>query len=170
MAMAACCRKGEVKMIDNKALWPISAGVYLFTCVDADGERPIGRTVDAVSHVNVKPSIISVSLHNGGYTSHVVKPFGHFSLTVLAKDAPMELVKGFGLRSSKDVDKFEGHEVKHDENGSPWIADGALSQLSCEIKTITNYGDHLLLLAEVTDAQVLAQGEAMTYAYYRSLK
>lgn len=157
-------------MFDNKALWPIGAGVYLFTCADADGERPIGRTVDAVSSVNVKPSIISVSLHKGGHTSRVVKPFGRFSLTILSKDAPMDLIKGFGLRSSKDVDKFEGYEVQHDEKGNPWIADGALSQLSCDIKSIQDFGDHLLILAEVTDAQVLAQGEAMTYAYYRSLK
>lgn len=157
-------------MIDNKALWPIGAGVYLFTCADVDGERAIGRTVDAVSSVNVKPSVVSVSLHKGGYVSHVVKPFGHFSLTVFAKDAPMDLVKGFGLRSSKDIDKFEGYEIRRDEQGAPWIADGALSQLSCDIKQILDYGDHLLLLGEVTEAQVLAQGEAMTYAYYRSLK
>lgn len=157
-------------MVDNKALWPISAGVYLFTCVDADGERPIGRTVDAVSHVNSNPAVVSVSLHKGGHVSHVVKPFGTFSLTVLAKDAPMDLVKGFGLRSSKDVDKFEGYEIRHDEKGTPWVAEGALSQMSCDIKTIIDEGDHLLLLGQVTEAQVLSQGEAMTYAYYRSLK
>ena len=157
-------------MFDNKALWPIGAGVYLFTCADTDGERAIGRTVDAVSSVNVKPSIISVSLHKGGYVSHVVKPFDRFSLTVLAKDASIDLVKGFGLRSSKDIDKFEGYELQHDEYGTPWIAEGALSQLSCATKQIIDFGDHLLLLAEVTDSQVLAQGEAMTYAYYRSLK
>lgn len=157
-------------MLDKKALWPIGAGVYLFTCVDADGERPIGRTVDAVSSVNVSPSIISVSLHKGGHVSKVVKPFGSFSLTVLAKDAPMDLVKGFGLRSSKDNDKFEGYQIQHDEKGNPWVADGALSQLSCDIKHVMDFGDHLLILAEVTDGQVLAQGEAMTYAFYRSLK
>lgn len=157
-------------MIDERALWNISAGVYLFTCTDADGKRPIGRTIDAVSQANAKPAIITVSLHKGGHSSHVVKPFGHFSLTVLAKDAPMDLIKGFGLRSSKDNDKFAGLEVRHDEQGVPWVVDGALSQISCDVKAILDEGDHLLILGEVTGSQVLAQGEPMTYGYYRSLK
>ena len=135
-------------MIDERALWNISAGVYLFTCTDADGKRPIGRTIDAVSQANAKPAII----------------------TVLAKDAPMDLIKGFGLRSSKDNDKFAGLEVRHDEQGVPWVADGALSQISCDVKAILDEGDHLLILGEVTGSQVLAQGEPMTYGYYRSLK
>ena len=157
-------------MVDERALWNISAGVYLFTCTDVDGTRPIGRTIDAVSQANTKPAVITMSLHKGGYTSHVIKPFDHVSLTVLAKDAPMDLIKGFGLRSSKDNDKFAGLEVRHDAQGAPWVADAALSQLSCDVKAIRDEGDHLLVLGEVTESQVLSQGEPMTYGYYRSLK
>ncbi len=157
-------------MFDRKALYPVSAGVYLFTCLDSDGKRAIGRTVDAVSQVNSAPAVLTVSLHKGGYVDKVVRTTGHFSLTILAEDAPLELIKGFGMRSSKDVDKFEWLEVQYDEKGAPWVADGALSQVSCDITAVLDQGDHLLLIADATDAQVLAQGNAMTYAQYRALK
>lgn len=155
-------------MVDNKALYPISAGVYLFTALD--DARGVGRVVDAVSQVSSDPTRVSVALMKTGYTSQVIGAAKHFCLTVLAEDAPLELIHAFGYQSSEDADKFAGYEPHHDEQGTPWLAEGALSRLSCDVFDVLDVGSHLLVLGDVTEAEVLHQGVAMTYAGYRALK
>ena len=54
-------------MIDKKALYAIQQGVYVFTTLD--GERPVGRIVDAVSQVAAEPKRVSVALMKEGFTS-----------------------------------------------------------------------------------------------------
>lgn len=155
-------------MVDSKALYPISAGVYLFTALD--DARGIGRVVDAVSQVSSDPKRVSVALMKTGYTSQVIGAAKHFCLTVLAEDAPLELIHAFGYQSSENADKFAGYEPHHDEQGTPWLAEGALSRLSCDVFDVLDVGSHLLVLGDVTEAEVLRQGVAMTYAGYRALK
>ena len=158
-------------MIDKRALYAISAGVYLFTM--KDGERGIGRVVDAVSQVATEPKRISVSLMKDGHTSSVVAAAGvgaRFSLTVLAADAPMALVATFGSQSSATVDKFAGYAVSHDEAGVPFVAEGAVSRMSAVVFDVLDMGSHLLVLADVVEAEVYTDAEAMTYAGYRKAK
>ena len=158
-------------MIDKRALYAISAGVYLLTT--RDGERAVGRVVDAVSQVAADPKRVSVSLMKSGHTSGVIAVAGvgaRFVLTVLAEDAPLGLVKAFGLQSSDSVDKFDGYTAAQDEAGVPYVADGAVAQMSCEVFDILDMGSHLLVLADVVEAQVFGPAEPMTYAGYRKLK
>lgn len=155
-------------MIDRKALYGISAGVYLFTTLD--GERGVGRVVDAVSQIAANPLRVSVSLHKGGYTDKVIGASMKFSLTILAEDVPEQLIKDFGFQSSETVDKFEGHELRQDEAGVPWTPEGAIAQLSCKVIGILDVGSHLLVLGEVQESAVLTQDAPLTYARYRELK
>ncbi len=155
-------------MIDNKALYAISAGVYVFT-TEYEG-RAIGRIVDAVSQVASSPKRISVSLMKTGYTSRAMQLGANFALTVLAEDAPMELIQAFGYQSSETADKFAGYTVAWDEAGTPYITDGAVSEMSCVVVDVLDMGSHLLVIGEVTEAQVFSKDDPMTYAGYRKLK
>lgn len=155
-------------MIDKRALYPISAGVYLLTTID--GSRGVGRVVDAVSQVSSDPKRVSVSLLKSGHTWKVVGATRHFCLTTLADDAPLQLIQDFGYQSSANVDKFLGHQAHSDERDVPWTPEGALSRLSCDVIATLDMGSHLLVIGEVTEAEVLAEGSPMTYAGYRELK
>lgn len=158
-------------MIDKKALYAISAGVYVFTALD-DG-RPVGRVVDAVSQVASEPKRVSVALMKSGYTSQVIAKAGvggHFAMTVLAEDAPAALIEAFGYQTSETADKFAGFAAVHDEAGVPYIPEGAVAEMSCEVIDVLDMDSHLLVIGEVTEAQVFSDAEPMTYAEYRKLK
>ena len=158
-------------MVDKRALYSIGAGVYLFTALD--GERGVGRVVDAVSQVAAEPKRVSVSLMKGGWTSQVMAKAGvggRFVLTTLAVDAPMALIEAFGYQSSEVADKFAGCAVQRDGADVPYTAEGAVARMSCEVFAMLDMGSHWLLLADVVEAEVLSGDEPMTYAGYRKLK
>ena len=158
-------------MLDKKALYAISAGVYVFTTLD-DG-RPVGRVVDAVSQVSSEPKRMSVALMKTGCTSQAIAKAGtggRFAMTVLAEDAHATLIEAFGYQSSETVDKFAGFTTLRDESGVPYIPDGAVAELSCEVIDILDMGSHLLVIGEVAETQVFSDADPMTYAGYRKLK
>lgn len=158
---------------DKSALYTIHAGMYVLATLDADGSRPIGRIVDAVSQVAAEPKRVSVSVMKSGYTGNALAAKGsgaRFTLSVLAVDAPMAVIEAFGYQSSETADKFAGFEVEADGAGVPFVRDGALAEMSCEIFGVLDMGSHWLLLADVVEARVFAKGEAMTYAGYRAMK
>jgi len=155
-------------MIDKTALYSLSNGVYLFT-MRVEG-RYIGRAIDAVTQVSSDPKIISVSLGKTGYTVNFAKKGERFAMTTLAADAPMDVIATFGYQSSETVDKFMGFHVETDKAGVPYITDGALAEISCIIDDVYEIGDHMLLIASVTEAHTFSSAEPMTYAKYRELK
>ena len=155
-------------MIDKKALYAIQQGVYVFTTLD--GERPVGRIVDAVSQVAAEPKRVSVALMKEGFTSRVIRVSRRFALTVLATDAPMAVIESFGYRTSEDADKFAGFDVRTDGEGVAYVADGAVARMSCEVAKVLDMGSHLLVIGDVTEAEVYSQAEPMTYAGFRAAK
>lgn len=159
---------GETAAIDKRALYAISAGVYVFTMTE--GGRGIGRVVDAVSQVASEPKRVSVSLMKAGHTWQAAKTGAHFALTVLAEGAPLEVVQAFGYQSSEAADKFAGFDVVTDAAGTPYVTDGAVSEMSCDVMDVLDMGSHILVIGEVTEAQVFSREEPMTYAGYRKLK
>ena len=155
-------------MIDKKALYAIQQGVYVFTTLD--GERPVGRIVDAVSQVAAEPKRIAVALMKEGFTSRVIRVSRRFVLTVLAVDAPMTVIESFGYRTSEDADKFAGFDVRTDEAGVAYVTDGAVARMGCEVAKVLDMGSHLLVIGDVTEAEVYSQAEPMTYAGFRAMK
>ena len=155
-------------MIDKKALYAIQQGVYVFTTLD--GERPVGRIVDAVSQVAAEPKRVSVALMKEGFTSRAILIARRFVLTVLAEDAPMGVIESFGYRSSESADKFEGFDVKTDEAGVAYVTDGAVARMSCEVAKVLDMGSHLLVIGDVTEAEVYSTAEPMTYGGFRKAK
>jgi len=155
-------------MIDKTALYSLSNGVYLFTM--KDGDRYIGRAIDAVTQVSSNPKIISISLAKTGYTVNFAIKGACFAMTTLAADAPMNVIEAFGYQSSETVDKFVGFSVETDEAGVPYVTDGALAEISCVIDDVFEIGDHMLLIASVTEAHTFSSAEPMTYAHFRTLK
>ena len=161
-------------MIDKRALYSISQGVYLFTTVDPATGRAVGRVVDAVSQVGYgEPKRVSVALMKEGFTSQVMAAAGkgaHFALTTLAADAPMELIEAFGYQSSETADKYIGWEIAADATGNPYVKDGAVALMCCDVFDVLDMGSHWLLLGDVVEAAVFSKAEPMTYAGYRALK
>lgn len=159
-------------MIDAKAFYAMSYGLYLVTTLDGEGAaaRPVGCVVNTFQQVTSNPPRVSVAINKDNHTAQCVQKTRRFAATVLAKSATMELIGAFGFRSSAEEDKFAGFATAHDEAGMPYVAEQCVSRFSVEVVDVVDVGTHLLFIGDVVESAVESSEEPMTYAYYHQVK
>lgn len=153
-------------MIEEKAMYKISYGLYLLTSKDKNG-RDNGSIINTAVMLTDTPKRITVNVNRETYTNEILKKNGVFNLSVLTESAPFELFKRFGYQSGKTTDKFEGlQSVASAENGLLYLTEHANAVISAKVIDGIDYGTHTLFVAEVTDAKVLSDAPSATYGYY----
>ncbi|MFO8060368.1 MAG: rubredoxin, partial [Bacillota bacterium] len=80
------------------------------------------------------------------------------------------LIGKFGFASGRAVDKFEGVSHRLSEEGVPFVTEHVLSYLGGRVVGELDARTHTVFAFEVTEAEVLAEGTPMTYAYYHQVK
>ena len=80
-------------MIDKIAFRSLSYGLYLVTA--QDGEKQAGCVVNTFSQVTSSPVQASIAINKDNFTTGVITESGMFEVSVLAQDAPMELIGRF---------------------------------------------------------------------------
>jgi len=133
----------------------IPQGVFIITA--KDGEKVNGMTAAWVSQVSFKPRLLAVAIAPQRYTYELIKNSGFFCINTLGENQT-ELAKHFGFKSGKEVNKFEGIEYKPALHGCPVLKE-ALAYFECELVGECEAGDHLILLGEVQDYEVLKPDE-----------
>lgn len=155
-------------MIDRKAFRSLSSGLYLITA--REGDRRCGCVVNTLVQVASEPPTLAVSLNKENATTAAILASGRFAATVLAQDAPMELIGAFGFHSSLDTDKFSFCSYREDGAEIPYVLDHALARFSVRLTETIDVGGHYLFVGVVEEADVLAEGSALTYAHYHAVK
>ena len=82
----------------------------------------------------------------------------------------MELIGTFGFHSSTDIDKFADCNHALDGSEVPYVAEHGLARFSVFVTETIDVGSHYLFVGTVEEAEVLAAGEPLTYAYYHAVK
>ncbi len=152
----------------NAALDAVSYGLYVVSAVK-DG-RINGQTANAVFQVTATPPQIAVCLNKNNLTTEFVLASGRFAVSILAQDQS-DVVRTFGYRSGRTVDKFAAVQYLPGKNGCP-VLKKCLGYLEAEVladKTV-DVGTHMLFVARVTAGKLAAKSEALTYAFFRSRK
>lgn len=155
-------------MIDRKAFRSLSYGLYIVTA-KGDG-KAAGCVVNTFAQVTSSPAQASIAINKDNFTTSVILESGMFEVSVLAQDAPMELIGRFGFHSSADTDKFQETKTRLDEAGIPYVAEHAVAHFCVKTKEALDLGTHLYLVGEVVESEVLSSEEPMTYAYYHQVK
>jgi flavin reductase (DIM6/NTAB) family NADH-FMN oxidoreductase RutF len=155
-------------MMDAKALYLISYGMYIIC--SKKGEKINGQTANSVIQVASEPPIISVCINKQNLTHEFIKESKVFTASVIAQTAPLKLIGGFGFKSGRDVNKFEGVNYKLGQSGAPVILDGTLGYLEAKVIDSVDVKTHTIFIGELVGAEVLGEGEPMTYAYYHVVK
>ena len=128
-----------------------------------------GCVVNSLHQVtSTNPIKFSLTLSKSNETFKAVEAAGSFAATVLSKDTPKERIDLFGYKSGRVVDKFEGLPVETDGAGNPYVRDHALSRISCRIVEKLDLGNYMLYIAEVTEAEILGDGPALTVDDYKN--
>lgn len=155
-------------MIDRKAFRSLSSGLYLITA--KAGDARCGCVVNTLVQVASEPATLSVSLNKENATTAAILESGRFAATVLAEDAPMELIGTFGFHTSADSDKFAACAIATDSAEVPYVTEYGLARFSVSVTETIDVGSHYLFVGVVEEAEVLSAGDPLTYAYYHAVK
>jgi flavin reductase (DIM6/NTAB) family NADH-FMN oxidoreductase RutF/rubredoxin len=151
-----------------KALYQISYGMYVIGSLK--GNRLNGQIANTVIQVCSEPPIISVCINKGNLTHEFIEDSRVFTASVLSRDTPLSFIGHFGFKSGRDGDKLENINYKIGETKAPIILDNALAYLEAKVINEIDVVTHTMFIGELVGAQVLKEGEPMTYAYYHQVK
>ncbi len=149
------------------ALYKISYGVYIVSSF-MDGML-CGQIANTVFQLTSDPIQVAVCLNKQNTTHDAVEKSKVFAVSILSKKATLEFIGRFGFRSSKDFNKFEGIKYKLGKTKAPIVLENAVAYLEAEVKKVLDVGTHTLFVGEVVDADVIEDGEVMTYEYYHNV-
>lgn len=154
--------------MNTKALHLISYGLYIVG--SKKGDNINAQTANTVIQVSSEPPVISVCINKQNLTHEFIEDSGVFTASVIAQDAPLKLVGGFGFKSGRDVDKFESINYKLGDTGAPIVLDDTVAYLEARVINKVDVGTHTVFIGDLVGAEVLKEGEPMTYAYYHLVK
>ena len=154
--------------MDTKVLHQISYGMYI--AGSRKGDSINGQTCNTVIQVSSEPPIISACINKGNLTHDFIDASGVFAVSILSQDTPLSLIGRFGFKSGREVDKFEGIAYKLGETKAPIVLDNTLAYLEAKVISEVDVGTHTIFIGELVGAEVIQEGEPMTYAYYHQVK
>lgn len=139
----------------------LERGVHVITA--DDGERKSGCTVVWVSRSSFDPPMVSLYLSPQRFTHDLIKRAGHFCINIVGVNH-LELARAFGIRSARDVDKFEGIGFEKEKSGAPVLMD-ACAFIDCELVEQFTTGDHTCFVGRVVAAERQSDEEPLLYRY-----
>jgi flavin reductase (DIM6/NTAB) family NADH-FMN oxidoreductase RutF len=148
--------------IKKQALRKFTYGLYIVMC--ADSGEVNGFTANWLTQVSFEPPLLAVSIENDSKSLPMIERSRRFTVNVLPSGADGRRLAGkLGKSAFKYPDKLSG-EVYELRDGNYPILSEALSWVACEVRHTVPAGDSTLVVAEVVDAGVLAEGQPLTMA------
>lgn len=154
--------------MNTRAFQKIGYGVYIIC--SKSGEKINGQIANTAFQVTSEPATIAISINKLNLTHEFIKSSKVFSVSILAKTAPMTLIGQFGFKCGRDTKKFEGINHKIGVTGAPIVLDQTVSYIEAKVVSEMDCGSHTIFLGEIVECDVLADGEPMSYAYYHEVK
>ncbi len=151
-----------------KALYKLGYGLYVVS--SRNGDRLNGQIANTVFQITSEPPTIAVSINKNNLTHEFIKESKVLTASVLSQDTPLSFIGHFGFKSGRDIDKLEGINYKIGETQAPVVTDNTLAYLEARVIQELDVGTHTIFVGELVGADVLKEGEPMTYAYYHQVK
>ena len=153
-------------MIDNKALFNISYG--LFVLVARQGDKDNACIINVAQQVTSDPVQIMICVNKSNLTHDMILKTLKFNLCPLSEEATMKPFQHFGFQSGRTVDKFADCETElRTENGLLYLPKFINSVISCVVTKSIDLGTHTMFIAMPMEAKVLSDSPSITYAYYQ---
>jgi flavin reductase (DIM6/NTAB) family NADH-FMN oxidoreductase RutF/rubredoxin len=161
--------RGERRSIINlEALHDLSYGLYVVS--SRKGDRFNGQIANTVFQVASGPPTIAVCINKQNLTHEFISESRVFAASVLSRDAPLQFIGLFGFKTGREVDKLKDINYRLGESGAPIIRDHSLAYLEARVINQIDVDTHTIFIGQLVGADVLKEGEPMTYAYYHQVK
>lgn len=150
-------------MKNDKITWKITQGMYVLTTKEG------GCVVDSVSQVSSgEQPLIAVAVMKKNYTNELLKKNDKFAISVLGMDVNPDIIKTFGFKSARDINKFENMKITEVDGIN--IIDNSLGYMICEIVDSIDNDTHTLFIGKLIEADMFKDEVAMSYGYYQEHK
>jgi len=154
--------------MDLRVLHNCTYGLYVIG--SRKGDRLNGQIANTVFQVTSDPPTIAVSINKLNLTHEFISESKVFTASILSQDTPLSFIGHFGFKSGKEVDKLKDVNYKLGETKAPIVLDHSLAYLEAKVINQVDVGTHTIFIGEVVGADVIGEGEPMTYAYYHQVK
>ena len=111
-----------------------------------------------------------MTINRNNLTHQFITQSKVFTASILSQDTPLSFIGHFGFRSGRDTDKLEGINYKIGDTKAPVVTDNTLAYLEAKVIQRVDVGTHTIFIGELVGAEVINEGEPMTYAYYHEVK
>jgi len=138
----------------GKALGKIVSGLYIVTS-QKDNEKT-GFTASFVIQTSFEPPIIIVAIKKGRKSFDFINESKVFTVNVMSKNE-MKLIGKFANPNIKQEELF--NDVDYKEINNMPIISTAVSYLSCKVINTVDSGDHIIVIGEVFDGELLNDNE-----------
>jgi flavin reductase (DIM6/NTAB) family NADH-FMN oxidoreductase RutF/rubredoxin len=154
--------------MNTKALRSLSYGLYV---VASQKQGKLNAQIaNTVGQVTSEPPTISVCINKQNLTHEFITESKVFTASILSQDTPLSFIGHFGFKSGREVDKLKDINYKLGETKAPIILDHCLAYLEARVIDQVDVGTHTIFIGELAGADVIREGEPMTYAYYHRVK
>lgn len=151
----------------REALYRISYGLYIITA-HVDG-RDNGQCANTCFQITSDPARLAIGINKNNFTHELIQKSGKFGVSVLNQTG-QDYARRFGYKSGRDVDKFKGLTAVHRGESGVLLLDDVLVTMEATVLSQMDAGTHTLFLADVTNGEILQDGDPMTYAFFRASK
>mgnify|MGYP001132004463 CR=1 FL=1 len=151
-----------------KALRKLNYGLYV-VCSEREGKLN-GQIANTVFQVTSEPPIVAVSINKNNLTHEFIRGSKVFTVSILSQDTPLSFIGNFGFKSGREVDKLKDINYKLAETRAPIVLDHAIAYLEARVISQVDVETHTIFVGEIVGADIVKEGEPMTYAYYHQVK
>lgn len=148
------------------ALRMIPYGIYVLTV--EDGDAIAAATVNWVTQTSFNPPLIAIGVKTDSGAYALIKKKRAFALNMLGKGQQGPAF-AFFKPAAKDGDKISGEPYRKGANGHPILVN-AHASVECSLVEIVEKGDHHIVVAEVTEANVAKMPEGRADAAILEMK
>lgn len=131
-----------------------ATGITVITTPSEDG--PVGITANSFSSLSLDPALVLWSPSKGSFRFKYFEAAPNFAIHILA-DHQAHVCEGF----ARDKHAFEGLDMETNAHGVPLI-NNCLARLECRHVATHPGGDHVIVVGQVTNAQI-NQGNALGF-------
>lgn len=151
---------GEMKIeaaTFRQVLGQYPTGVCVITALADDGQ-PVGLVVGSFTSVSLDPPLVGFFPDKKSSSWPQIEAAGHFCVNVLASDQT-ELCRQI---ARPGPDKFAGVEYERSAHNLPILA-GATVSIECRLESVTEAGDHWLVLGHVLGLEARRDADPMLF-------
>jgi len=146
----------------NEVLAKIPYGVSVVTMGRGGAQVENGLTISWMSQVSFNPPMLMISVDKLHYSVDLLRSTKNFCVNLLGEDQ-LPLAGRFAKQASTGDDKLTDVAQRPADSGAAILTD-AVAYFDCEVSSIVEAGDHLVVIGLIEDAAVLNDRAPLTSA------